>query len=140
MFKFEKETEKKGIVRYGARKCGEYNIDDKGIINVDIPGLARRKEWDEKIGNDQEKMKEMLGSLQDAEIDEKQDSEPEPKEEVNHIDKWETSLLQEAEKDNNIAAVMKDGSGAIYKGPATEENIKIISSIEEVEKVLNGRS
>lgn len=132
-----KETEIKGILRYKGRKCGEYEINENGV-GVDISTATGKAAWQDEFQGDTEKINEFFG-IKKSELDPAIENEPElTDEEI--MEQWRNNLLASANEKENIAAVLHNGDGRIYKGPATKENILRVIGLEEVKEVLNERT
>jgi len=151
-FTHSRENDKGGIIRYKSRKVGIYTIAEDGGIVVDLAQPARRQNWSDEFGDDQEKIKTFLELGEQPEppvreeptveaetpTEEEVVIEPELKEQTDEeiLASWRASLIAKAEELGNIATLLDSGEGRIYKGPATQENIDNILSIDGVKEVL----
>jgi hypothetical protein len=126
-FTVVKENETEGVLRYKGRKCGTYTVND-GKVDVDISTSTGSTAWESEFGDDLNKINEFFGLGQSQEADKTFEEE---------LSEWRENLLAMAEEKGNIAAILKSGDGKIYKGPATQEKIDDVLSLDEVEEVLN---
>jgi hypothetical protein len=135
-FSFELTGEDKGILRYKDKKCGTFEKID-GSYSVDIAVPARKGLWTKEFRKSQEKIDAFFSTPGHGVAKEVEKVE-EPEESYDEIlAKWKADLMAQAAADGNIAAILDDGTGVIYKGPATAETLKQIKAIPNVLEVLN---
>ena len=107
----------KGDIRYKGRKCGVFEVVE-GNIKINLITETSKKALEE-IGEP---------TLKDEIVSQ-----------VNNIilKSWEEKNKKEAEKENAIFAVKKDGSGVFIYLEPTDGNIKAVTEREDIERVLS---
>ena len=125
------ETATNGILRYKGRKCGDYIIADDSV-EVEIYTATGKAAWAKEFDTD-DKISAFFSKEPDKE-DKPVEDEPSDEE---LLEKWKEELLAKANAEGNIATILTNGDGRIYKGPLTKENIKKVEALEEVREVLN---
>ena len=159
-FTYVKETDTKGMLRYKGRKCGTYTIHGKNV-EVDISTTTGKAAWKKEFNEDSNAISKFFGLDMEAEsavepdvdiapeaivepiLEPDTEQSPEPmletdtETEDDGMVEWRKALLEKAEANGNIAAIKNDGNGAIYEGPATQENIDAVLEYDDVVEVLN---
>ncbi len=150
-FTIVKENETSGVLRYKGRKCGVYTTNGASA-EVDISTATGQAAWAEEFKEDNGAISAFFGldgSIEaptdrgepEPTLDPKPAPVPEPTPEPEPVDvvvEWRAELLAKAEAKGNIAAILANGDGRIYKGPATQENMDDVLGLSDVKEVLNG--